>query len=110
MPRSHFLFQWYVAAALIAAATSTGGDVASAAEKPLNVLFITADDLGLQLGCYGETLIETPHLDRLAKSGTRFDIAYVAQASCSPSRSAMFTGLHTHRNRAIRPDQCQRGI
>jgi hypothetical protein len=62
----------------------------------MNVLFITADDLGLQLGCYGETLIETPNLDRLAASSTQFDVAYVAQASCSPSRSSMFTGLHTH--------------
>ena len=61
-----------------------------------NVLLITADDLGLQLSCYGETLIRTPHLDALAAGGTRFKVAYVAQASCSPSRSAMFTGLHTH--------------
>ena len=67
-----------------------------ASAKDMNVLFITADDLGLQLSCYGETLIETPHLDRLAASGVQFNIAYVAQASCSPSRSAMFTGLHTH--------------
>ncbi|MHC4327628.1 MAG: sulfatase family protein [Planctomycetota bacterium] len=62
----------------------------------LNVLFITADDLGLQLGCYGETLIQTPNLDKLAAGGVQFRTAYVAQASCSPSRSAMFTGLHTH--------------
>lgn len=64
--------------------------------KRLNVLFITADDLGLQLGCYGETLIQTPNMDKLAAGGVQFNIAYVAQASCSPSRSAMFTGLHTH--------------
>ncbi len=63
-----------------------------------NVLFITADDLGLQLSCYGNTVITTPHLDRLAQRGTRFEIAYVAQASCSPSRSAMFTGLYPHAN------------
>ena len=61
-----------------------------------NVLLITADDLGLQLSCYGESLIQTPNLDKLAASGVQFEIAYVAQASCSPSRSAMFTGLHTH--------------
>ncbi|MCP5117507.1 MAG: sulfatase [bacterium] len=63
---------------------------------PLNVLFITADDLGLQLSTYGETLIQTPHLDKFAAGGVQFEVAYVAQASCSPSRSAMFTGLHTH--------------
>lgn len=65
-------------------------------KKHLNVLFITTDDLGLELSCYGETLIQTPNMDRLAASGVQFQIAYVAQASCSPSRSAMFTGLHTH--------------
>ena len=63
-----------------------------------NVLFITSDDLGLQLSCYGDTVIETPALDALAGSGVQFDIAYVAQASCSPSRSAMLTGLYPHAN------------
>ncbi len=65
---------------------------------PPNVLFITSDDLGLQLGCYGDTVIETPQIDALAASGVQFDVAYVAQASCSPSRSAMFTGLYPHAN------------
>ena len=63
-----------------------------------NILFITSDDLGLQLGCYGDTVIETPRIDALAASGAQFDVAYVAQASCSPSRSAMFTGLYPHAN------------
>ena len=67
---------------------------AHAASPPLNVLFITADDLGLQLGCYGDTVIETPRIDALAASGAQFNVAYIAQASCSPSRSAMFTGLY----------------
>ena len=66
--------------------------------EPLNVLFITTDDLGLQLSAYGDTVIETPNLDKLAASGVQFDVEYVAQASCSPSRSAMFTGLYVHSN------------
>jgi N-sulfoglucosamine sulfohydrolase len=70
---------------------------ASAAEKP-NILLITADDLGLQLGCYGDKATRTPHLDALAQRGRLFENAYVAQASCSPSRSAMFTGLYPHAN------------
>ena len=78
------------------AATSTLTPSIARDRKRLNVLFITTDDLGLQLGCYGETLIETPNMDRLAAGGVQFRTAYVAQASCSPSRSAMFTGLHTH--------------
>lgn len=71
---------------------------AAAQSKPRNVLFITTDDLGLYLGCYGEKRIQTPHIDALAASGVRFETAYVAQASCSPSRSAMFTGLMPHAN------------
>lgn len=73
--------------------------LASAQEKNrLNVLFITSDDLGLQLSCYGDEIIKTPNLDALAASGVQFDVAYVAQASCSPSRSAMLTGLYPHGN------------
>ena len=67
-------------------------------EPPLNVLLITADDLGLQLSTYGDDVIETPNLDALAASGVQFEVAYVAQASCSPSRSAIFTGLYVHSN------------
>lgn len=70
---------------------------ANAADRP-NVLLITADDLGLQLSCYGDTTIETPHMDELAGRGVQFTTAYVAQASCSPSRSAMFTGMYPHGN------------
>ncbi len=63
-----------------------------------NLLFITSDDLGPLLSCYGEKRITTPNLDRLAASGVRFTTAWVAQASCSPSRSAMLTGLFPHAN------------
>jgi len=63
-----------------------------------NLLLITADDLGLQLGCYEDEAARTPHLDALAKRSRLFENAYVAQASCSPSRSAMFTGLYPHAN------------
>ena len=64
----------------------------------LNVLLITVDDLGLQMSAYGDSVIETPSLDALAASGVQFEVAYVAQASCSPSRSAIFTGLYVHSN------------
>ncbi len=75
-------------------------DAVSAAddEQRLNILLITSDDLGLQLSCYGDKVIQTPNLDRLAGGGVQFDVAYIAQASCSPSRSAMFTGLYPHTN------------
>ena len=65
-------------------------------DQRMNVLLITADDLGLQLSCYGDPYIKTPHLDVLAESGVKFRTAYVTQASCSSSRSSMFTGLYPH--------------
>ncbi len=68
---------------------------------PLNILLITADDLGLQLGCYGDSIARTPALDALAQQGTLFENAYVTQASCSPSRSSMLTGLYPHQNGQI---------
>ncbi len=71
----------------------------SAAERPpRNVVLLIADDLGFQLGCYGDKTIRTPHLDALAKNGVRFTHAFAAVSSCSPSRATLFTGLHTHAN------------
>lgn len=77
-------------------ATAMAGAASAQAARPLNILLVVADDLGPVLSCYGEKLIQTPHLDRLAASGVQFKTACVVQASCSPSRSAIFTGLHTH--------------
>jgi N-sulfoglucosamine sulfohydrolase len=69
-----------------------------AQEQPRNVLLLIADDLGLDLGCYGNNVIKMPHLDGLAKRGVRFARAYATVASCSPSRSTIFSGLYTHQN------------
>lgn len=66
-----------------------------------NILLITADDLGIEVGCYGDTAARTPHIDRFAREGVRFQTAYVSQASCSPSRSSILTGLFPHQNRMI---------
>ena len=73
------------------------GHSAEGTTRP-NVLLITADDLGLQLSCYDDPIARTPHIDELAKRSVRFRTAYVSQASCSPSRSTMFTGLYPHGN------------
>src|SRR5262245_23133600 len=68
------------------------------AGKPRNVLLIVADDLGLDLGCYGNKVIRTPNLDGLAKNGVRFANGYATVASCSPSRASLYTGLYTHQS------------
>ena len=61
-------------------------------EKP-NIIFLLADDLGYgELGCYGQTVIETPVLDSLAKKGMRFTNFYAGNAVCSPSRAILMTG------------------
>ena len=61
-----------------------------------NVVMIVSADHGLQLGCYGDKQVKTPHLDALAAEGTRFTNAFCVTASCSPSRSTILTGRFGH--------------
>lgn len=69
--------------------------LAFADETPPNVVLIFADDLGYgDLGCYGATKVQTPHLDRLASEGRRFTDAHSVSAVCTPSRYALLTGQY----------------
>ncbi len=83
---------------------------AFAAEQKPNIVFILSDDLGQgDLGCYGNTNIQTPNLDRMAREGTRFTQAYCGTPICAPSRTSLMTGLHTGHapvrgNREIQPE------
>lgn len=64
-----------------------------------NILLIVADDLGMgDLGAYGGTAIQTPHIDSLASQGIRFENGYATSATSTPSRYALFTGLYPWRN------------
>jgi N-sulfoglucosamine sulfohydrolase len=65
---------------------------------PRNIVLIVTDDQGLVLGCYGNSVIKTPNIDRLAADGTRFTNAFCTTSSCSPSRSVILTGLFNHAN------------
>ena len=67
-------------------------------QKPPNILLIIADDMGRHTGKYGDRTVPTPKLDRMANEGVLFTRAYVTQASCSPSRSSVLTGLYPHQN------------
>jgi arylsulfatase A-like enzyme len=73
---------------------SSAGGTAFTADKP-NLIWIMADDLGYgELGCYGQTVIATPNLDRMAAEGMRFTHFYAGATVCAPSRSVLMTGQH----------------
>jgi len=80
--------------ASVAALACAHAQVGPAAGRPPNIVFILCDDLGVNdLHCYGRQDHRTPHLDRLARDGTRFTSAYAAQPICSPSRAAILTAI-----------------
>jgi arylsulfatase A-like enzyme len=73
-------------------------DSPQSASRP-NVIFFLADDLGQRdLGCYGSTFYETPHLDRLAREGAKFSDAYAACPVCSPTRASIMSGQWPQRS------------
>jgi arylsulfatase A-like enzyme len=82
---------------------------AAAADKP-NMIFILCDDLAQgDVGCFGQKLIQTPNLDRMAAEGTRFPQLYAGTSVCAPSRSSVMTGLDIghcpiRANREIQPE------
>ena len=63
-----------------------------------NILLIVGEDHGCELSCYGDTCIQTPHIDKLAEEGILYRNGYITQPVCSPSRSSIFTGLYPHAN------------
>lgn len=77
------------------AAEPTNNSPAPAPRRP-SIILIVADDLGYgDLGCYGQTRIHTPNLDKLAAEGIRFTSCYAGSAVCSPARAALMLGQHT---------------
>lgn len=71
------------------------GSFVHAAEKP-NIIYILVDDLGYgDLGCYGQKMLTTPNLDKMAAEGMKFTRHYAGCTVCAPSRCVLMTGLHT---------------
>jgi arylsulfatase A-like enzyme len=90
----------FCCAALWATAQSSSTANSKQQRRPNIVIFI-ADDLNMQdVGAYGNTDVKTPNMDRLSDEGMQFSRAYAASSMCTPSRSALFTGMYPHNNGA----------
>jgi len=85
---------------------------AESGERPArrpNILWLVGENMKLDLGCFGEKLVRTPHLDRLAAEGVRYSRVFATSPACAPSRSAFMTGMYqtttdTHNMRSHRND------
>src|SRR6476619_6189405 len=73
---------------------------AGAAQK-LNVLLIVSDDLRDTVHCYGNEVVKTPNIDRLAQHGVRFEHAYVQYPVCNPSRTSFLTGMRCEQTHVV---------
>jgi arylsulfatase A-like enzyme len=81
----------------VAGATSCAWTRPKQARK--NILFIMSDDHSAKyLGCYGNSFVRTPNLDRIALEGTRFENAFCTNSLCAPGRAAILTGSYSHIN------------
>jgi arylsulfatase A-like enzyme len=85
-----------LAIAVLAGVLAGCGDAPerSAATSRPNVLWIVADDMGFEIGAFGDPLARTPNLDRLAREGVRYRNAFATSGVCAPSRAALFTGMY----------------
>lgn len=104
------MFRSLAALSLIAgfASVAMGDDAAPKTKRP-NIVWLIAENIGHELGCYGAKHVQTPNIDRLAAEGTRYTRAFSTNPACAPSRSAFFTGVYqtttdTHHMRSHRTD------
>ncbi len=85
-------------AALVLLFVAFAADDLCAAQRPPNIIFLLADDIGYgDLSCHGATLVKTPNIDRLAREGVRFTDAHSPASTCTPTRRAFITGRYSWR-------------
>lgn len=85
---------WLLVPILLLWACNSSDQATSEAASPPNILWIIAEDLSPDLGCYGHTGVLTPNLDQLAARGVRFDKAFTTAPVCAPSRTALAVGTY----------------
>ena len=98
-----------IAAGIVALLAPLATIAAEQGQNPLNILWLIAEDFGPHLGCYGTKQVTTPNLDRMAAAGVRYTRCFVTCPVCSPSRSALMTGMYqttigAHNHRSHRDD------
>lgn len=96
--------------AVLLAFTAVPAIAADKPAQPPNIIFILSDDIAQgDVGVYGQKLIQTPHLDKMAAEGTLYHQAYTGTSVCAPARSSLMTGLHMgncpiRANREVKPE------
>src|SRR5688572_4470233 len=89
----------------LAGAAGAPVSIQAQGDPPPNILLVLADQLRAQsVGCYGNSEVKTPHLDRLAGEGALFENALANSPVCCPARASMLTGTYCHRNGMIAND------
>lgn len=113
MERRAFLGMVGAGAAGLLLPARVRGDASAPADRP-NILWITCEDMGPHLGCYGDCYAHTPNLDRFAAQGMRYESAFALFPVCAPSRSCLITGMysssigsHNMRSRITLPDHAR---
>lgn len=95
LSRTHFYFIFAISYLLLANGCTGAKSAQEESKQKPNIIYILADDLGYgELGCFGQELIETPNIDKLAENGIKFTQHYSGAPVCAPSRCVLLTGLH----------------
>jgi arylsulfatase A-like enzyme len=97
-----------ISATILSIVAEKSAQAGEKSKRP-NIVWLTAENIDIDLGCYGEKLVRTPNIDRLASEGVRFTRVFATSPVCAPSRSAFMTGMYqtttgTHHMRSHRDD------